>query len=201
MFKTVVTVLVSMMMTAGAAVGLDVDQSRLMSNLRSKVSQSTQVAAEFAPEGIGLQTESETSADVGSEARASQDNQGDHEQSAEAQGDAEASVQVESRVESEGLKQLWAQIRARFEAAIQRVKDEARKIEVDADFQGEGHGSLEAEGRNQGSVDVSSGGSASGEASVSGEKKESDFGRLSPILEGSLDIEGEAEGEVNSSGQ
>lgn len=203
MFKTIVTVLVSMMMTAGAAVGLDVDQSQLMSKLRSRASQPTRVDAEVAADGVGLQGGSEMSAGVASKSRTSQDGQGDHEQSTEAEGKAESSVRVESRVDSENLKQLWARIRARIEAAVKRVKDEARKIGVNAGFQGAGRGSLEADGADRISADASSEGSASGETTFSGEENGFDAGLVLPILEGSLDVrnEWEGEGEVNSSGQ
>ena len=198
MFKTVVTVLVSLAVTAGAALGLDIDQSQLINDLDARAGQTLQVETMTRLGGFGLSSSREGSAAAEAGVDPSSDHQRDTKRSVRTDSEAEGSAQAETQLDLQKLAQLWNRIFIRLEQAAEYLKNKVGEIEFDVSLQAEGKGSLDTGvgGGASGKTENESSGSGDGSASVGGEGSAEGIFRL-PSLD--ADTVGEMEGETSSS--
>lgn len=208
MFKTVVTVLVSLAVTAGAALGLDIDQSKLINDLDAQVGQSLQVETMTKLDGFGLSSSMEGSAAAEAGIDPSSDHQRDTKRNIRGDSEAEGSTQAETQLDLQKLAQLWNRIFIRLEQAAEYLKNKVGEIEFDVSLQTEGKGTLDTGvgGDASGKAERGSSGSGDGSASIGGEgSSEGTFrlpsldadavgemkGGISGLTDGSISAEGE----------
>lgn len=193
MFKTIVTLLVSLMITAGAAVGLDADQSALMADLQARVDQTAGAEADFTQNGFGLTARSESSArtDAGAESGRSG---ASTETRSGGEGEAEGSAESEIQVNLSGLEELWQRLRARLEQTLDNLQARVEQLALKAELRGKAHGSVEAGVGDRGSADLDSAAAGSAGGSFSAGTREEGGGLIIlPFLDGSDMTQGESE--------